>query len=93
MDFFLEGIGMVAGTLTTVSFLPQVMKIWHSRNVSSISLLMYSLFSLGVFLWIIYGIVINSPSLIIFNLITFCLSISILYLKIRLERRYNPQNR
>jgi len=84
----LEWIGMLAGTLTTIAFLPQVLKIWRTRNVSSISLLMYSLFSLGVFLWIVYGFIINSLSLILFNVITFCLSLSILYLKITLEMRH-----
>ncbi len=85
MISIIECIGMLAGMLTTFSFLPQVIKIWHTRNVSSISLLMYSLFSFGVFLWLLYGISISSLSMIIFNGITLCLSLSILYLKIVIE--------
>ena len=84
----IEWIGMIAGTLTTISFLPQVLKIWRTRDVKSISILMYLLFSFGVFLWILYGIAMNSLPLIIFNLITFFLAICVLGLKIKIEIKH-----
>jgi len=83
----IECVGLFAGTLTTFSFLPQVIKIWRTRDVSSISILMYSLFCLGVFLWDIYGIVLGSIALIMANSITLFLAICILSLKIYIEKQ------
>ena len=82
-----ECLGLVAGTLTTFSFLPQVIKIWRHRDVSSISLLMYSLFCLGVFLWLMYGIALGSIALILTNGITLFLSSCVLFLKISIESK------
>ena len=83
----IECIGLFAGALTTFSFLPQVIKIWRTRDVSSISLLMYSFFCFGVFLWNIYGIVLGSIALIITNSITLFFTTCILFLKICIERK------
>jgi MtN3 and saliva related transmembrane protein len=77
-----EYIGITAGTLTTLSFLPQVIKIWQTRDASSISLLMYSIFCTGVVFWLIYGIAISSFSIIAANTITLLLSGGVLFLKI-----------
>ena len=76
-------IGSVAAVLTTVSFVPQV---WHSlktRDVSGISLGMYSAFTIGVALWLVYGILLLSWPLIIANSITLALAATILGLKLR----------
>lgn len=75
-------IGMVAGTLTTVSFVPQALKIWKSRSATDISLGMFLLFSLGVLLWLIYGIKIAAMPVIVANAITLALSLSIILMKI-----------
>ncbi len=74
-------IGMVAGTLTTVSFVPQVIKTWKSRSAKDISFGMFLLFSLGVTLWLIYGATIHSTPIILSNSITLALSISIIVMK------------
>jgi len=76
-----EVIGILAGFLTIISFLPQVVKIWIKKDVSSVSFLMYFLFCLGAFLWIIYGVLIDSPPVIIYNIISFILSLSTLILR------------
>lgn len=75
-------IGMAAGTLTTVSFVPQVLKIWRSRSAKDISLGMFLLFSLGVLLWLIYGFKIAAMPIILANAITLALSLSIIWMKI-----------
>jgi MtN3 and saliva related transmembrane protein len=76
-----ELIGMMAGTLTTVSFVPQVLKTWKSRSAKDISLGMFLMFSLGVTLWLIYGFGIASMPVILANAITLVLALSILLMK------------
>jgi MtN3 and saliva related transmembrane protein len=75
-------LGMIAGTLTTVSFVPQVLKIWRSRSAGDISFGMFLLFSLGVVLWLMYGIAIHSLPVIVSNVVTLVLSVSIIVMKL-----------
>lgn len=75
-------IGSLAGILTTVAFIPQVAKTWKTRSTDDISLLMFLLFNGGVLLWLIYGVLLHSTPIIVANSITFCLSMSILTIKI-----------
>jgi MtN3 and saliva related transmembrane protein len=77
-----ELIGLAAGALTTVSFVPQVLQTWKSRSAKDISLGMFLLFSLGVALWLIYGFGISSMPVILANAITLVLALSILLMKI-----------
>lgn len=79
-----EVVGLAAGFCTTVSFLPQVIKLIRDRDASSISLGMYVIFTVGVALWLIYGLILDSPSIIVANIVTLCLASIILTLKIRL---------
>lgn len=76
-------LGLLAGTLTTASFLPQVIKTWRSRSAGDISLVMFALFSLGVLLWIVYGFTVGAVPVIVANVITLLLSLTILIFKIR----------
>lgn len=76
-------VGTFAGTLTTLSFLPQVLQTWRTRSTRDISLLMFLLFSVGVFLWLIYGILLEAIPIIVTNGITLLLSSSILAMKLR----------
>lgn len=80
---FSEVIGYSAAFLTTVAFVPQAYHSWQTRDLSGISLPMYSLFSTGVFFWLVYGILIMSWPIIIANCITFTLACVVLYLKIK----------
>lgn len=79
-----ETIGIAAGVLTTGSFLPQVFKIIRDRDTASISIAMYGAFTAGVLLWLIYGIVIWSPSIMVTNALTLVLSGMVLIMKLRL---------
>jgi MtN3 and saliva related transmembrane protein len=82
-------VGSLAGTFTTISFIPQVVKTWRSGCAEDLSLFMFALFSAGVLLWLIYGIALHSLPIILANGITLVLALSILLLKIRhsLHRR------
>lgn len=78
-----EILGTVAGALTTVSFVPQVVKIWKSKSAGDISFGMFSLFSTGILLWLIYGILIGARPIIVANSITLLLALAIVAMKIR----------
>ncbi|MGZ8151884.1 MAG: SemiSWEET transporter [Methylovulum sp.] len=82
MNITTEMIGYLAATLTTTSFLPQAILTIKTRDTQSLSLSMYSLFTLGVFCWLIYGIYISDKAIIVANSITFILAASILFFKI-----------
>ena len=77
-----EMIGYVAATLTTASFLPQAILTIKTKDTASLSLSMYSLFTLGVFFWLIYGVYISDEAIIFANAITLVLAASILSFKI-----------
>lgn len=79
-------LGYCAATLTTLSFLPQAMLTLRTRNVSGISLGMYSAFTLGVALWLAYGVVLGEWPIIIANTLTLALASVILVLKLVVER-------
>ena len=77
-----EIIGYMAASLTTASFLPQAIMTIKTRDTDSLSLTMYGAFTLGVLLWLIYGIYIDNNVIIIANVITLILASSILFVKI-----------
>ncbi|MEW4923615.1 SemiSWEET transporter [Algibacter sp. 2305UL17-15] len=77
-----EIIGFAAALLTTIAFLPQVYKTWKTKDVSSLSLPMLVLFFIGIVLWLVYGFLKHSPSMISANSITVVSAILLLYFKI-----------
>jgi MtN3 and saliva related transmembrane protein len=80
-------LGTLAGLLTTAAFVPQVIKTWRSRSAEDISLVMYSLFSAGVLLWLLYGIALRSLPIVAANGVTLVLALSVLVLKLYYLRR------
>lgn len=76
-------IGFAAACLTTIAFLPQVIKAIRSRSTRDISLGMYLVLATGIALWLIYGLMIDDLPLILANLVTFVLVAVILFQKIR----------
>lgn len=84
-------LGAGAGTLTTIAFVPQVIKTWKTKSGGDISYGMFLLFSLGVVLWLFYGIEIGAAPVIISNAITLCLAIMILGLKFHYDRKIGAQ--
>jgi len=80
---WIDAIGSVAAVLTTASFIPQAWHSFKTRDVSGISLGMYSAFTLGVALWLLYGVLLQSWPLMIANSITLVLAAAILGMKLR----------
>ena len=78
-----DWIGSIAATLTTTAFIPQAWQVWRTRHTKDISLGMYAIFTCGVALWAIYGMMIGSWPVIIANCITLLLAGAVLVMKIR----------
>jgi MtN3 and saliva related transmembrane protein len=76
-------IGLVAAALTAISFFPQLMKVWKTKSTKDISLGMFSIFCVAVFLWFIYGILIKDTSVTIANLLVFLQAFIILIFKMK----------
>jgi len=76
-------IGLMAGSLTTISFLPQAIKTWKSKSAKDISLTMFLSFCIGVILWIIYGLFIMDIPVIVTNIVTLILAGTILFFKLK----------
>jgi MtN3 and saliva related transmembrane protein len=75
-------VGYAAAVLTTVAFVPQALKSWQTRDLSGVSLPMYSLFTAGVAMWFVYGVMLGSWLIIIANAITIVLASVVLTLKL-----------
>jgi len=76
-------IGLIAGTLTSISFLPQVFKIIKTKHTKDISLGMFVMLGTGIFLWLVYGILISSLPVILANIISFILALTIVIFKLK----------
>lgn len=79
-------LGYVAGTLTTVSLLPQVWRTYRTRDVSGISLRMYSIFTLGIAIWLAYGIALKETPMLLANGTSLVLALCVLAMKLRFGR-------
>lgn len=82
----IDSIGYIAATCTTLSFLPQLIRVVRLRSAREISLGMFLIFSVGTALWLTYGLLAHSKPVVAANAVTFVLSISILVLKLRFDR-------
>jgi len=80
---YIDFIGFVAGTLTTLAFLPQLFKAWKSKHTKDISLIMFITLNIGILLWLVYGILIYSLPVIIANALSLILALTILILKLK----------
>jgi MtN3 and saliva related transmembrane protein len=78
-------LGLVAGSCTTIAFLPQVLKTWKSRSAKDLSLGMFSFFCFGVLLWLIYGIMMRDIPVIAANMMTLMLASTLLFFKLRFK--------
>ena len=82
----IDSLGIIAGTLTTIAFIPQLFKTWKTKSANDVSYGMFLLFSLGVVLWGVYGWEIHAMPVLLANIVTFLLAISILLLKVIFSR-------
>lgn len=76
-------VGFAAAFFTTVSFIPQAVHSWVTRDLAGVSLWMYALFTVGILLWLIYGIFLGAWPIIVANSITLSLASVVLFLKIK----------
>ncbi|MCB1924709.1 MAG: SemiSWEET transporter [Gammaproteobacteria bacterium] len=80
---YIASIGTLAAILTTAAFVPQVVRVIRTRDTHAISLIMYVLFSLGVALWCVYGLLLGLWPVLVANLITLLLALVVLAMKLR----------
>ena len=95
LPFWHDWVGFAAATLTTASFLPQAVLTLRTRDVSGISLAMYSAFTAGVALWLVYGLALGQWPIVVANAVTLALAATILTTKLvedRRQRRHRRQN-
>ena len=76
-------VGYAAGTLTTIAFVPQLLKVWRTKSTEDISLLMFLIFTSGVVMWLIYGVLLDEAPIVVTNTVTLGLASAILWLKIK----------
>jgi MtN3 and saliva related transmembrane protein len=76
-------LGFMAGSLTTLSFVPQVHKAWRTKRCDDLSLGMLLAFGMGVLLWLLYGVLMAASPIIVANAITLALILALLWLKTR----------
>ena len=81
-----ELLGFIAAFCTTAAFVPQLVRVLRLRSARDVSLPTFVMFSVGVFLWLLYGLYIGSKPVIASNTVTLVLSVSILILKLRYGR-------
>ncbi|MBT4540245.1 SemiSWEET transporter [Candidatus Woesearchaeota archaeon] len=82
MDYIIF-LGFAAGICTTGAFVPQVVKVLKTKSTEDLSLIMYVVMTLGILLWLIYGLLIKSSPVIIANVITLVLSMVVLVMKLK----------
>ena len=87
MQDLTQTLGTIAGVMTTVAFVPQVIKVWQTKSVADISTSMYLIFITGLLMWIAYGWQIGSGPIIIANVVTSMLAGSVLLMKIKFQER------
>ncbi len=83
---WVETCGFLAATCTTVAFIPQLVRVYRLKSAREVSLPTFLLFSIGVFLWLVYGISAGSRPVIASNTVTLLVSVSILGLKLKYDR-------
>ena len=83
---WIDWVGYLAACLTPLSFVPQAMHTFRTRDVRGISLGMYSAFTLGVALWLAYGVALRAWPIVVANAVTLCLAAAILAMKLRYGR-------
>ena len=81
----IEILGLVAGTITSITFVPQVIKIWKTKSAKDLSMTMLLLLMLGVILWLAYGLVIMDTAIIYTNSMVLAMSMVMMFFKLRFK--------
>jgi len=83
----IDVLGYISATLTTIAFLPQIIKTVQTKSAKDVSMGMFVLFTIGVFLWIIYGVLTRTYPVLIANAVIFCLALAQILLKIKYDKK------
>ncbi|MBK7561665.1 MAG: SemiSWEET transporter [Chitinophagaceae bacterium] len=76
-------LGYAAGAITSLTFLPQVIKTWKDKSAKDVSLLMFIIAAINEVMWIVYGVLLNNWVIILTNSIVLAMSLTMIYLKLR----------
>jgi MtN3 and saliva related transmembrane protein len=87
----LDQLGMTAGCVTSINFLPQVIKTWRTKSAADISLLMFTFATIPVIMWLAYGIILQNVPIIFTNSMVLFFSLIMLYFKFRYSGKGNKQ--
>ena len=82
-----EILGLAAGCITSITFLPQVIKTWKTKSAEGVSLMMFTLATISVIMWLVYGILVDKLSIIFTNSMVLLLSLIMLYFKFRFRQK------
>lgn len=82
MDY-IKILGLAAGSITSITFLPQLVQIWRTKSAKDVSLYMLSLLTIGVSMWLAYGILVDDVAIIYTNSMVLAMSLMMLYFKFR----------
>jgi len=83
-------LGMTAGCISSITFLPQVVKTWKTKSAADVSLLMFTFATVSVVMWLVYGIILANVPIIFTNSMVLLFSLIMLYFKFRYSE---PQNK
>lgn len=83
MNWWIEGVGLAAGTLTTLAYMPQAIKTLKTKHTKDISLGMYMMMTAGIGLWFTYGVLLGSLAIMLANSVSLMLALMILVMKLR----------
>lgn len=83
----LDMLGMAAGCISSITFLPQVIKTWQTKSAADISLLMFTFATISVIMWLVYGIILGNIPIIFTNAMVLLFSLIMLYLKFRFRNK------
>ncbi len=80
-------LGFLAGTLTTAALVPQVWRTWRTKDVSGISLRMYGIFTTGIAVWLVYGVLLGETPMMLANSVSLVLACAVLVMKLKYGRK------
>jgi MtN3 and saliva related transmembrane protein len=83
----LDLLGMTAGCISSITFLPQVIKTWRTKSADDISLLMFTFATISVIIWLVYGIILKNVPIIFTNSMVLFFSLIMLYFKYRFRTK------
>jgi MtN3 and saliva related transmembrane protein len=86
-------LGYAAGTLTTIAFLPQVLHVWQTKRAEDLHIGTLVSFTVGVILWLTYGLLTHQRPVILANVVTLALQVAIIFLKVRYARAARRQQK